>query len=79
MGFLTPPIDPATVTCPDAPSTPLPPTATNRDGKQRIIDNDEAGESCRQVVHRTHDKLEAFNSVVEQVNKQAGIKTTKGK
>lgn len=77
MGFLTPPIDPATMVCTPAPNTAMPIGATNDNAKQRIIDIDQAGEDCRQKLNRAHDKLEAFNSIVDQVNAKAGVKAPK--
>jgi hypothetical protein len=77
LGFLTPPIDPTTIVCTDAPKTPLPTTASNADVANRIIDIDQAGENCRQMVNRVHDKIEAFDSIVDQVNEQNHVKPAK--
>lgn len=59
--------------CEDAPTSPLPGSATVQDGKARIIENDRTGETCRQMVWRTHDKAAAAEKVVADWNRKHGV------
>lgn len=72
--FLTPKFTDAELTCARAPKGQLPPTATNGQVSDRIIDNDEAGEDCRQKLDRAKMKVQVFNEVVDQVNAHKKLK-----
>lgn len=69
MQFLTPTFRSADFECADAPRGQLPATATNGDVATRIVGIDEAGEDCRQKLGRVKMKVEVFNEVVADLNK----------
>lgn len=71
--FLKPPVQSADLVCQDSPKGVLPHGTSTQVAAERIVGIDEAGEDCRQVVHRSHDKLKVYEEIVEQLNKN-GIK-----
>ncbi|ARK07428.1 hypothetical protein LAV_00028 [Sphingobium phage Lacusarx] len=40
---------------------------------ERVVGISEAGQDCRGVVHRSHDKMKVYEDIVDQINK-SGIK-----
>lgn len=72
--FLTPPVRSADLVCTDAPTGVLPHGTSNEVASDRIVGIAESGDDCRQTVHRNHDKLEVYENIVSQLNKQAGVK-----
>lgn len=77
LQFLTPKFQPDELVCKDAPRGQLPLTATNEQVSGRIIDNDDAGEDCRQKLAHAKMKVETFNEVVADIN--AGKNAAKSK
>lgn len=66
MEFITPTIRPGDLECARAPKGQLPPTTTNEQAAERIVQIDEAGEDCRLKLDKVKTKIETFNEIVEQ-------------
>jgi hypothetical protein len=73
--FLTPTFTPSELVCPGEPQGQLPVDATAQQVSDRIVDIDEAGETCRQKLDHVKTKIEVYKEVADQIS--AGKKPKK--